>query len=100
MAGTIAGGKKAAETNIKKYGEDFYKKIGHIGGSNGTTGGFASGLLCDCDYTEDLHKKARCAGQKGGRVSRRGKAKPKTEPQKSLIKQIMEKIDVRLHQTK
>lgn len=30
MAGTKAGGKRAAETNIKRHGEDFYKRIGPI----------------------------------------------------------------------
>lgn len=73
MAGTVLGGKAAATTNKKKYGEDFYAKIGAIGGKNGNTGGFASPLLCDCEYTEDLHKKASCAGAKGGTISRRGK---------------------------
>ena len=33
MSGTVKGGKKAAETNRAKYGEDFYKEIGHKGGS-------------------------------------------------------------------
>jgi len=44
-------------------GEDFYKNIGAIGGSNGHTGGF-----CDREL-------ARRAGAKGGAISRRGKAK-------------------------
>ena len=30
----------AAATNKKKYGPDFYQKIGAKGGSNGRTGGF------------------------------------------------------------
>lgn len=33
MAGTHAGGLKAAETNIKRYGADFYKIAGQKGGS-------------------------------------------------------------------
>lgn len=33
MAGTIEGGKRAAATNKKLYGEDFYKRLGHKGGS-------------------------------------------------------------------
>ena len=73
MAGTKEGGARAATTNKSKYGEDFYVRIGAIGGKNGNTGGFASPLLCDCEYKEDLHKKAECAGAKGGTISRRGK---------------------------
>lgn len=68
MAGTKAGGLKTAATNKLKYGEDFYSKIGRIGGSNGTTGGFAAN-----------RELARIAGQKGGRKSRRGPSKKGTE---------------------
>lgn len=62
MAGTKAGGKSAAATNKKKYGADFYAKIGAKGGKRGTTGGFFA--------NRDL---ARIAGAKGGRISRRTK---------------------------
>ena len=62
MAGTKAGGMKAAATNKAKFGSDFYAKIGAKGGKNGHTGGFAA--------NPDL---ARIAGAKGGRISRRGK---------------------------
>jgi uncharacterized protein len=62
MAGTKAGGMKAAATNKAKHGADFYAKIGAKGGKLGTTGGFAA--------NPDL---ARIAGAKGGRISRRGK---------------------------
>ena len=58
--GTPEGGKRAAETNKKKYGEDFYKLNGAKGGRNGHTGGFAA--------NPEL---ARTAGAKGGRISRR-----------------------------
>lgn len=62
MAGTKAGGMKAAATNKAKHGSDFYAKIGQKGGMNGHTGGFAA--------NPDL---ARIAGAKGGRISRRTK---------------------------
>lgn len=32
MAGTKAGGQKAAATNHKKYGREFYARIGRKGG--------------------------------------------------------------------
>lgn len=64
MAGTKEGGRKASITNRLKYGEDFYGRIGRKGGKNGHTGGFAS--------NPEL---ARIAGAKGGRLSRRGKAR-------------------------
>jgi general stress protein YciG len=64
MAGTKAGGKKAAATNKAKYGKDFYAEIGRKGGKNGHTGGFAANPAL-----------AKIAGAKGGRISRRGKAK-------------------------
>ncbi len=62
MAGTQNGGKAAATTNKKKYGKDFYARIGAMGGKNGHTGGFYA--------NRDL---AREAGAKGGRISRRTK---------------------------
>jgi uncharacterized protein len=61
MAGTVKGGKRAAQTNISKYGRDFYARIGAMGGRQGHTGGFYA--------NRDL---ARKAGRKGGLVSRRG----------------------------
>lgn len=62
MAGTRAGGLKAAATN-KKNNPNFYRDIGRIGGQNGHTGGFAA--------NPEL---AKIAGAKGGRTSKRGKA--------------------------
>ena len=78
MSGTYAGGKTAAKTNKAKYGANFYKKIGAMGGKNGKTGGFASKLECDgtCDLDHILgleHRIAQCAGYKGGTVSKRKK---------------------------
>jgi hypothetical protein len=62
MAGTKAGGVKAAATNKTRHGSDFYAKIGAKGGQNGNTGGFAAN-----------RELARIAGAKGGRISRRRK---------------------------
>ena len=61
MAGTKAGGLKAAQKNLQKD-PNFYAKIGAKGGKNGHTGGFAA--------NPEL---ARIAGAKGGRISRRTK---------------------------
>lgn len=63
MPGTKAGGKKAAITNKLRHGEEFYAKIGRMGGRNGHSGGFSIPGL------------ARKAGKKGGTISRRGIAK-------------------------
>ena len=63
MAGTAAGGKKAAAKNLQRD-PDFYAKIGARGGRNGHTGGFAA--------NPEL---ARIAGKKGGEISRRRSTK-------------------------
>ena len=42
MSGTIAGGRKAKETNYKIHGRNFYKVIGAKGGRAGHSGGFAT----------------------------------------------------------
>lgn len=57
----LTGGLKCAKTNKRKYGKDWYRKIGAIGGKNGNTGGFAA--------NPEL---ARIAGAAGGRKSKRG----------------------------
>lgn len=62
MAGTVEGGKKAALTNKKIYGENWYEIIGAKGGKKGHTGGFYAN-----------HELARIAGAKGGRASSRRK---------------------------
>jgi general stress protein YciG len=64
MAGTVVGGKLAAKINKAKYGDDFYARIGKIGGQNGHTGGFY--------VRRDI---ARSAGRLGGLKSRRGPKK-------------------------
>jgi hypothetical protein len=69
MAGTKAGGQAAAATNKAKYGDDFYAKIGAVGGRLGTTGGFAAG--------EAGRRRARVYGHFGGKKSRRGPGKDK-----------------------
>lgn len=63
MAGTKPGGIKARDTNYDRHGLNFYRDIGSIGGKNGRTGGFFAN-----------RELARLAGQKGGRISRRGRA--------------------------
>ena len=68
MAGTKAGGLKAAAKNLAKDPSS-YAKIGAKGGRNGRTGGFAA--------NPDL---ARVAGAKGGRISRRRKKDEPTTP--------------------
>lgn len=54
MAGTVAGGKKAAAKNLQNN-PNFYRDIGRIGGRNGNTGGFAANPQL-----------ARIAGARGG----------------------------------
>ena len=67
MAGTKAGGIKAAAKNLAKN-PNFYAEIGRKGGVMGHTGGFAANPAL-----------ARIAGAKGGRISRRRKAVVVTE---------------------
>ena len=68
MAGTVKGGRAAAQTNKTRHGSDFYARIGAKGGKLGKTGGFAA--------NRDL---ARKAGAIGGRISRRRKASATTK---------------------
>ena len=63
MAGTSQGGRVAAQHNKKKYGKDFYARIGAMGGKKSRTGGFFA--------NPDL---ARMAGAKGGKRSQKKRA--------------------------
>jgi general stress protein YciG len=60
MAGTKAGGLKVKQKMLAEN-PNYYKSIGKIGGQNGHTGGFYGNS-----------ERARIAGAKGGRISRRG----------------------------
>ena len=66
MSGTKVGGLKSRETIYKIHGADFYKRIGRMGGKAGdpSNKGFASNI-----------ERARKAGAKGGKISKRGPAK-------------------------
>lgn len=69
MGGTVEGGKKAAATNKKKYGNGFYARIGKKGGHNGHTGGFASEKVGEDGLTG--RERAKLVGSIGGSVSSR-----------------------------
>lgn len=65
MAGTKEGGKKAAKTNKKIHGANFYAEIGRKGGKKSHP---------ETRYFATHPEVAKNAGAKGGRISRRGKA--------------------------
>lgn len=62
MPGSILGGRKAAVTNKKRYGDNFYREIGAKGGRISRGGGFAMNRELAVE-----------AGRKGGTASRRRK---------------------------
>lgn len=65
MPGTPQGGIKARDRNRERHGDDFYQKLGHLGGSTPTKApkGFAANPALASE-----------AGRKGGTISRRRKA--------------------------
>lgn len=72
MAGTKQGRLKAAQKNLASN-PNFYAEIGRKGGSatfasHGTCKGFAQDIECNCDGPHFVKK---CAGKKGGRISKR-----------------------------
>lgn len=70
MAGTKAGGAKAAATNKARHGENYYAEMGKIGGEAPHS---------KPRWFEQHPELAAIAGAKGGRISRRGAAKNPTK---------------------
>lgn len=64
MAGTVEGGKRAAEKNLASDPE-FYNKIGSMGGKKGAADGVIKG------FAAMTPEKRREAGRKGGWNGRR-----------------------------
>ena len=68
MPGTKTGGKRAAQTNKERHGEDFYQRIGKLSNASWEKNGRKPrGFAANPEL-------ARVAGGKGGRISRRRKA--------------------------
>ena len=82
MPGTKEGGLKAAQKNMQRHGKNFYARIGAIGGTKGTTGGFAAN-----------RELARIAGRKGGMISRRRKV---VNDGQVVVKKALKKSDLDL----
>lgn len=69
MAGTREGGIKSAKKTKENHGDDFFRKIGAKGGSRThLSGAKPKGFATNPEL-------ARISGAKGGRISRRGKAR-------------------------
>lgn len=64
MSGTKAGSLKAVQTLKETYGEDYFANLGRKGGKAHVSKGFGR--------NRDL---VSIAGRKGGKISKRGKAK-------------------------
>lgn len=83
MAGTVKGGFKTRDTNLAKYGRDYYRNIGYLGGS------VSHPLTRPFSLDRELAKRA---GRNGGLKSKRGPAKPKElseAKRKSKIRDIV-----------
>jgi uncharacterized protein len=75
MSNTKEGGLKAAATNKAKHGDDFYKRIGSIGGSvRNPNKGFGHDKRNILEKIFLRPKTATRAGRIGGKISKRGKA--------------------------
>lgn len=95
MAGNTRGGRKAAMTNMNLYGNDFYHKIGKLGGAASNTGGFA--YLKRTGQTDKISQ----AGSIGGAISRKGNsaaiAKARAEARKRIRAEQIDMHYQKLH---
>lgn len=86
MSGTAEGGQRTAQTNKEKYGENYYSKIGAMGGKKGKKDGAIKG------FAAMSYEKRAAAGRAGGKVSKRGPAKKvEIEPRTSIFKRLIMK---------
>ena len=96
MSGNKIGGLKVAQTNKRKYGEDYYVNIGRIGGKASNTGGFASNKVGADGLTGK--ERARLAGAVGGSSKRKtiksveNEKKMVSKNAESVIKRIMSRF--------
>ena len=78
-AGTKEGNLATArwrKTMQMRYGDitAVMRETGRKGGLKSRGGGFSTDIPCNCNWAVEQHKLSECAGAKGGRISRRGKA--------------------------
>lgn len=92
ISGTKAGGLKARATNTKRYGEEFYSRIGQKGGKVSRGGGFASDKITKDGLTGP--ERARLFGALGGILSVRGKAGEHKEKKAYTRKPTLDKMSV------
>lgn len=71
MSGTIAGGLQTVRTIKEVYGEDYYVRLGQLGGAAGHTGGFYAN-----------RQLASAAGRIGGMTSTRSKHRRRLSAQR------------------
>lgn len=86
MSGSVQGGKNAAATNKAKHGPDFYREIGRLGGKKTAE----SGKLALVSFASN-HERAREAGRKGGKISKRrpaGYVEPAPTPHTSIFSKL------------
>jgi hypothetical protein len=72
MSGSKIGGLRAGATNKARHGEDYYSRIGKMGGLKGKEDGVIKGFAANREL-------ACIAGARGGKKSRRGPNKTKHE---------------------
>lgn len=89
MSGNKIGGLKVAQTNKRKYGEDYYVNIGRIGGKASKNGGFGSSKIGKDGLTGK--ERARLAGAVGGLKSKR-KATRSIEDERKIVSKNAESI--------
>ena len=94
MSGTKAGSMKAAATIKKRYGKDFYSRIGAKGSKLSRTGGFASTKVGTDGLTGP--ERARIVGAEGGRNGSRLGIKSKKRPDSKPVVHVWEGNEIKV----
>ena len=92
MSGTKLGAAKAAKTNKKLHGEDFYKRIGAKGGRNGKGPDYKGGFAANPEFARECGRRGGLKSRRTGIKTGQGKSSKKYAEKKEAKKGLLSRV--------